>query len=89
VLLIEADGKALFAEHGIAVPAGVLIAPAADPPGDGPRIVKAQVPTGGRGKACGVRRAATPQEVRAVVQRPLGTERHQIMWRRNIFAKPL
>ena len=25
VLLIEADGKALFAEHGIPIPAGVVV----------------------------------------------------------------
>jgi succinyl-CoA synthetase beta subunit len=56
VLLIEADGKALLAEHGVAVPAGVLVADAAigDLPGDGPWMVKAQVPVGGRGKAGGV-----------------------------------
>jgi succinyl-CoA synthetase beta subunit len=74
VLLIEADGKTLLAEHGIAVPDGVLVADATigAPPGEGPWIVKAQVPVGGRGKAGGVARADTPQDVAAAVHRMLG-----------------
>jgi succinyl-CoA synthetase beta subunit len=83
VLLIEADGKALLAEHGIAVPDGVLVAdatigdprdksPGASLPGEGPWIVKAQVPVGGRGKAGGIARADTPQDVGAAVHRMLG-----------------
>jgi hypothetical protein len=44
VLLIEADGKALFAEQGIAVPAGIEVTDVVpDLPGDGPWMVKAQV----------------------------------------------
>ena len=57
MLLIEADGKALLAEHGVAVPdgrAGCRCSAAATLPGDGPWMVKAQVPVGGRGKAGGV-----------------------------------
>lgn len=74
MLLIEADGKALLAEHGIAVPDGVLVTDATigGPPGEGPWIVKAQVPVGGRGKAGGVARADTPQDVAAAVHRMLG-----------------
>ena len=67
MLLIEADGKALLAEHGVAVPAGMLVTDAAIGalPGDGPWMVKAQVPVGGRGKAGGVVRCASPQDVAA------------------------
>jgi succinyl-CoA synthetase beta subunit len=55
VLLIEADGKTLLAQHGVAVPTGVLVTAApAEYPGAGPWMVKAQVPIGGRGKAGGV-----------------------------------
>src|ERR1700756_5074896 len=74
VLLIEADGKALLAEHGIAVPDSVLVTDTAigDLPGEGPWIVKAQVPVGGRGKAGGVLRCDTPQNVSAAVHRMLG-----------------
>jgi succinyl-CoA synthetase beta subunit len=83
VLLIEADGKSLLVQHGIAVPDGVLVtdvsigdprvkSPGASLPGDGPWIVKAQVPVGGRGKAGGVVRCETPQDVAAAVHRMLG-----------------
>jgi succinyl-CoA synthetase beta subunit len=74
VLLIEADGKALLAEHGVAVPDGVLVTDAAigELPGDGPWMVKAQVPVGGRGKAGGVVRCDAPQDVAAAVHRMLG-----------------
>ena len=63
MLLIEADGKALFAEYGIPVPDGVLVTapPVANLPGTGPWIVKAQVPVGGRGKAGGVLRCVSSQ----------------------------
>ena len=56
MLLIEADGKALFVEHGIPVPAGVVVTDAtgSPPPGEGPWMVKAQVPVGGRGKVGGI-----------------------------------
>jgi succinyl-CoA synthetase beta subunit len=75
MLLIEADGKALLSEHGIAIPAGHLVT-AVDviaPPADtGPWMVKAQVPIGGRGKAGGVRQCGTPDDVAAAVRGMLG-----------------
>ncbi len=82
MLLIEADGKALFAEHGIPVPDSVLVSapPVADLPGTGPWIVKAQVPVGGRGKAGGVLRGVSLQQVNAAVQQLVGTrlKGHQV-----------
>ena len=82
MLLIEADGKALFAEHGIPVPDSVLVSapPVADLPGTGPWIVKAQVPVGGRGKAGGVLRGVSLQQVSAAVQQLVGTrlKGHQV-----------
>jgi succinyl-CoA synthetase beta subunit len=74
VLLIEADGKALLAEHGVVVPDGILVADSmtGDVPGDGPWMVKAQVPIGGRGKAGGVVRCELPQDVAAAVHRLVG-----------------
>jgi succinyl-CoA synthetase beta subunit len=76
MLLIEADGKALFRSCGIAVPAGVMVeAGTALPalPGNGPWIVKAQVPVGGRGKAGGVVVCGTRQEAADAVQGMIGT----------------
>src|SRR5580698_2219313 len=75
MLLIEADGKALFAEHGIAIPeghivtAGDVIAPPAD---TGPWMVKAQVPVGGRGKAGGIRQCGSSDDVADAVRAMLG-----------------
>jgi succinyl-CoA synthetase beta subunit len=81
VLLIEADGKALFRAFGIPVPTGVVATDgSATPPGAGPWVVKAQVPVGGRGKAGGIIRCASPAEVGAATTRLLGTrlKGHQI-----------
>lgn len=58
MLILEHDAKLLLAEHGITVPAGVLVerdAPAGVPTFPAPWVVKAQVPVGGRGKAGGIR----------------------------------
>jgi succinyl-CoA synthetase beta subunit len=74
VLLIETDGKTLFAEHGIPVPAGVVVTDVVPSlPGDGPWMVKAQVPVGGRGKAGGIVRCNTRAEVEASVARMIGS----------------
>ena len=75
MLLIEADGKALFAECDISVPAGRLVTDATnigDLPAPGPWIVKAQVPVGGRGKAGGIVRCASQPDVAATVRGMLG-----------------
>ena len=81
MLLIEADGKALLAEHGLAIPAGVLVtALPVECAGAGPWMVKAQVPIGGRGKAGGVVRCTSRQDVAAAVTRLLGSrlKGHQV-----------
>lgn len=81
MLLIEADGKALFAEHGIPVPVGAVATDAGVlPPGAGPWMVKAQVPVGGRGKAGGIARCASVAEVEAATGRMLGSrlKGHQV-----------
>ncbi len=72
MLLIEADGKALFAEAGIAVPPGRLTHEALEPACSGPFVVKAQVPAGGRGKAGLVRRCADPAAAAAALRAMLG-----------------
>lgn len=74
MLLIEADGKALFAAHGIPVPDGLVVtdADAMSPLAPGPWVVKAQVPVGGRGKAGGIVLCPTAADVDAAVRRLLG-----------------
>ena len=61
ILLLEHDAKMLLGARGLAVPEGVL-APAdggVTPAFNGPWVIKAQVPAGGRGKAGGVKLADT------------------------------
>jgi succinyl-CoA synthetase beta subunit len=83
MLLIEADGKALLAEHGIAIPPGLVVTDAdqvTELPGAGPWMVKAQVPVGGRGKAGGIKRCTTRDAVRGALQHQLGSrlKGHQV-----------
>lgn len=71
MLLIETDGKSLFRQKGILVPDGVVVEAGAPIPaltGDGPWVVKAQVPVGGRGKAGGVILCRTRKQVAEAVQ---------------------
>jgi succinyl-CoA synthetase beta subunit len=73
----EHAAKALvLAPAGIAVPRGILCTSAAQAAKAaaeiGPCVVKAQVPTGKRGKAGGIKRANTPAEAERVAQQILG-----------------
>jgi len=79
VNLHEFQAKRLFAEHGIPIPRGEV----AYTPGEARRItqelggravVKAQVLTGGRGKAGGVKVAQSPDEAEANAQAILGMQ---------------
>lgn len=75
MLLIEADGKALFRDAGIRVPAGALVTDAEARPrwSEGGRsVVKAQVPVGGRGKSGGVALCDSPGEVAPALAGMLG-----------------
>ena len=69
MLLLEHQGKALLRRHGIATPKGSVVtdeAALAEAVGDGtPKVLKAQVAAGGRGKAGGIRFAAGRDEALA------------------------
>ncbi len=72
----EHAAKPLLLGAGIAVPPGELVA-SAEAAGDvarrlGPVVVKAQVPAGKRGKAGGIRPAASPSEARLAAGEILG-----------------
>ncbi|HKE98871.1 MAG TPA: ADP-forming succinate--CoA ligase subunit beta [Actinomycetes bacterium] len=77
--LFEYQAKALFAEHGVPVPRG-RVAVSADQAQEaaaelGGRVaVKAQVQTGGRGKAGGIKLAGDPAEARAKAEAILGMD---------------
>ena len=74
----EHAAKRLLAAHGIALPRGALAATpdeAAAVAGRlGPVVVKAQVPAGTRGKAGGIKAAATPDEARTHARAIIGME---------------
>ena len=77
MVLLEHDAKTLLAQCGIPTPAGCLIESLEAlnnvelPPG--PWMLKAQVPTGGRGKAGLVRVAQSRAEIAPLVASMLGT----------------
>jgi len=78
--LLEFQARDLFAKHGVAVlDAGVAATPAeakdtARRLGGGPVVVKAQVKTGGRGKAGGVRLAQNPDDAEDKAAQILGLD---------------
>ncbi|MGK3202264.1 ADP-forming succinate--CoA ligase subunit beta [Amycolatopsis sp. MEPSY49] len=77
--LFEHEARELFEKHGVPVPRGRV---AADPASaraaaaalDGPVVVKAQVKTGGRGKAGGVRVARTADDAEQAADDILGMD---------------
>jgi succinyl-CoA synthetase beta subunit len=76
---MEYQAKELFARHGVPVTLGRVVedpADAADAAAElgGRVVVKAQVKTGGRGKAGGVKLAATPEEATAKAGEILGMD---------------
>ncbi len=74
----EAEGKRVLREAGVPVPAGELCADveavAAAAGRLGPCAVKAQVPTGKRGKAGGIRLVESPDQARSAAEAIFGTQ---------------
>lgn len=74
--LLECEAKKILNDHGVGVPTGTLVKRAAGMGGlDFPVMLKAQIPTGGRGKAGGVMEATgaaeTEEKVAALLEKPL------------------
>lgn len=77
MLLTENEGKELLALHGISVPKGILISSADELSRatiEYPVAIKAQVASGGRGKAGGVQKAVNVLEANAAVVDMLGRQ---------------
>ena len=77
--LYEYQAKEMFAQHGVPTQVGVVVetpeeARAAAEQIGGTVVVKAQVKTGGRGKAGGVKLAKTPEEAGAHASNILGLD---------------
>ena len=77
--LHEYQAKALFAEYGIPIPQGIVVAELnegvrrATASGQGPWAVKAQIFAGSRGKAGGIKIVQNEAQLRAALQVLLGT----------------
>lgn len=77
--LFEYNGKAIFKEHGLPVPQGYL-AKTPEEAADAQKkigkkcVIKAQILSGGRGKAGGVKFASTPDEAKEAAASILGIE---------------
>ncbi|MCC7487302.1 MAG: acetate--CoA ligase family protein [Burkholderiales bacterium] len=72
MLMMEYAGKRLLRQYGVPVPAGALLRKSADARrwrGSYPVALKAQVPSGGRGKAGGVLRADRAEQAESAAQR--------------------
>jgi succinyl-CoA synthetase beta subunit len=71
--LFEFESKFLLRGYGIAVPNGVVLEKPTPPASlaslSFPRILKAQVPVGGRGKAGGISKVNSPEEARRELDR--------------------
>lgn len=78
MLLNEHQSKLLLAGAGLTIPKGDLLGPqdlaGYVPQGPGPWFCKAQVRTGGRGKAGGILRADAPEDVAPLCERIMGLE---------------
>ncbi|MEU4403724.1 ADP-forming succinate--CoA ligase subunit beta [Streptosporangium sp. NPDC023963] len=77
--LFEYEAKKLFARHGVPVPTGEVVATPEDARAiaaglGGPVVIKAQVKTGGRGKAGGVRPAPGPDSAEQEARHILGMD---------------
>ncbi|WP_431929771.1 ADP-forming succinate--CoA ligase subunit beta [Nonomuraea jabiensis] len=77
--LYEYQAKELFGRHGIPVPAGRIAATPAEARAiaaelNAPVVIKAQVKTGGRGKAGGIRTAAGPVTAEAEAEQVIGMD---------------
>src|SRR3954464_5219436 len=88
---MEYQAKELFAKHGVPVTLGAVIEKPEDAPkaaGDlgGKVVVKAQVKTGGRGKAGGVKLASDPTDAEAKAGEILGMDIKGLTVRRVLLA---
>ncbi|MFF4245507.1 ADP-forming succinate--CoA ligase subunit beta [Streptomyces sp. NPDC001822] len=92
--LYEHQARQLFADHGIAVPEAEVVDQASEAHGAAERlggrvVVKAQVKTGGRGKAGGVKVAADPGAAVVTARQILGMDIKGHLVRKVMLAQPV
>ena len=71
--LLEYESKEILKKHGISVPPAQLISTGEGLQIDGPVVLKAQIPLGGRGKAGGIVEVASQKEGQAKARELLST----------------
>lgn len=70
--LLEYEAKQLLCAHGALVPSGQIITDAGDVPKLSlPLVIKTQIPTGGRGKAGGIKKVNTDNQFSEIIERLL------------------
>lgn len=76
MLMLEHDAKCLLASQGVPVPVGILASGAAieTPQFPPPWVAKTQVPTGGRGKAGGIKVVHSAEEMHTTLSHMLGSK---------------
>ena len=72
--LLEYESKEILKEYGIPVPTGQAVSRSKDLQMEGPVVLKAQIPLGGRGKAGGIIKAERREEVESGIEHLLSTE---------------
>ena len=72
--LLEYESKEILKEYGIPVPTGQAVSRSKDLQMEGPVVLKAQIPLGGRGKAGGIINAERREEVESGIEHLLSTE---------------
>ena len=72
--LLEYESKEILKEYGIPVPTGQTVSRSKDLQMEGPVVLKAQIPIGGRGKTGGIIEAERREEARSGIEHLLSTE---------------
>jgi succinyl-CoA synthetase beta subunit len=72
--LLEYESKEILKEYGMPVPTGQTVSSSKDLQIDGPVVLKAQIPIGGRGKRGGIIEAERREEARSGIEHLLSTE---------------
>ena len=71
--LLEYESKEILKKYGVPVPRGQAVSRSKDLRMEGPVILKAQIPIGGRGKAGGIIEAETGEEAKSGIEHLLST----------------
>jgi succinyl-CoA synthetase beta subunit len=72
--LLEYESKEILKEYGMPVPTGQTVSSSKDLQIEGPVVLKAQIPIGGRGKRGGIIEAERREEARSGIEHLLSTE---------------